>query len=86
MLVPTHTPPTPGRCATCQRGCGCPQTGPGCGHYGCWGRWPTRDCPGVELEEAAYAEACRQRRAEDARRLARRTRWAALTLPTILTR
>jgi hypothetical protein len=40
----------------------------------------------VELEEAAYAEACRQRRAEDARRLARRTRWAALTLPTILTR
>jgi hypothetical protein len=87
VLTPPTPPTVPGRCPLCARGCSCPPDGPGCSHYGCWGRWPTRDCPGVQAEEAAYAEACRQRRAQEARLLSRRARWrAGLTLPTILFR
>jgi hypothetical protein len=75
VLTPLHVPPTPDRCPVCQRGCSCPLDGSGCEHYGCWGRRPTRSCPGVRAEEDAYAAACQQRRAEEVRRLRARASW-----------
>jgi hypothetical protein len=63
-------------CATCRSGCGCPLTGPGCGHYGCYGRGPT-DCPGAEAEQRRYDALLDQRR-RDARAIRlRRVRLAA---------
>jgi hypothetical protein len=78
MLLPTpRRSPEANPCLTCERGCGCSHADPGCGHYGCYGARPARDCPGVAAEEQRYADACRQRRAEEARRLTARDRWAA---------
>ena len=52
-------------CTTCHRGCGCSLTDPGCGHYGCFGRWADRSCLGAAAEETRYAAALREARARD---------------------
>jgi hypothetical protein len=79
MRQPCQPPPPgspPSTCDVCARGCDCPTDGPGCGHYGCFGRAP-RTCPGVAAEEARYAAVLAAKRAEDARTLSRRARLGA---------
>jgi len=68
MRHPTHPPldAPPSTCDTCAHGCPCPPTGPGCGHYGCFGAAP-HTCPGVDAEEARYAARLAEKRAADAR-------------------
>jgi hypothetical protein len=68
--------PTPPACDICLRGCSCPLTGPGCGHYGCWGRAPLT-CPAAAAAEATHAAAAAVRRALAARTVSRRARHAA---------
>lgn len=63
-------------CSTCRSGCGCPMTGPGCGHYGCYGSGP-HDCPGAEAEARRYQALMALRRREHAARRLRRLRLAA---------
>jgi hypothetical protein len=65
-------------CPVCERGCGCPLTGPGCEHYGCWGRSPSRTCPGVPAEEARYAARLAAKYAAEARTHNRRAAHLAL--------
>jgi hypothetical protein len=79
MRQPCHPPPPDAphsTCDVCAHGCDCPPDGPGCGHYGCFGRAP-RTCPGVEAEEARYRAALAAKRAADARTLTRRARLGA---------
>jgi hypothetical protein len=79
VLLPTPRDTEPrSTCPTCARGCNCPIDGPGCEHYGCWGRWPTRSCPGVTAEEARYEAMLADKRAAEARVLNRRTAHLAL--------
>lgn len=73
LPCPRGTEP-PHTCRTCEVGCGCPLDAPGCGHYGCYGRWPTRACPGVAAEEARYAALLATKRRTEARRLTARAR------------
>lgn len=63
-------------CPVCRAGCGCPLTGPGCGHYGCFGRGPV-DCPGAEAEQRRYAAVLAQQRRDHAALRTRRRRIAA---------
>jgi hypothetical protein len=63
-------------CTTCRRGCGCPLDGPGCGHYGCYGRGPV-DCPGASAEQRRYDAILAQTRREARRRRVRRVQLAA---------
>jgi hypothetical protein len=77
LPVPRGNEP-PSTCAACGRGCDCPLDGPGCEHYGCWGRWPTRDCPGVPAEEARYAARLAKKRTAEARVLNRQAAHLAL--------